>query len=449
MVEAKPELLAQGATSSGTTGSMGAGEPNGSSTSGAATAGTAAPAVAPEVPAPSNSGAVATAESGGSVTAESSAPASAKEPETGPVPEGEVSEETHRAGAAEGKRNGKSKNDKDENLPIWERSPKVKVSGYVYSAFYINDAVGVPDNEFRIRNARIQLGWEQGTLLDGVVEVELSKEEDKDTSSWSPLRDAYARVAPFKELRFRMGQFKRPFGRIALTSHRDLRLIDRGVSYAWVSKELDYGDRDVGLQLEGSWGKRYAVEYMFGVFNGTGRNAREIDPKGAKDFVGRIEGHLGKHVSIAASVSNKRWDNPPQVVSYTADAWMWGADFAVDYRGFYGMVEAAYGDNFSTFDVDKTWYVLGLIAQRIPVAQTWNLAIEPLLKGELLTPDANISDSRVMVGTLGANLHLGNVFRLMVQGEVIHPTKEDRLPSNLGEGETMKRLVVQAALHTK
>jgi hypothetical protein len=427
------------------------------------------PAAAQETPSPTaDSPSAATSVQSGTTTERAGANVSAPSDDGATQPPGAAAQvqvdgpqagtiETPAAQSDKKDKKGKRKDAEDSGPEEsdWERGPKIRVSGYVYSAFYLNDAADTPNNEFRVRNARLQLAWQQGSLLDGVVEVEMSKEEDKSkdgtssNSEWSPLRDAYARVSPFKALRVRMGQFKRPFSRLALTSHHDLRLIDRGVSYAWVSRELDYGDRDVGFQVEGSFGKNYGLDYSLGVFNGTGRNAREIDPKGAKDFVGRVEGRLGKHVSVGANFSNKRWDNPPATVSYKSNALMLGADAAVDYKGFYGMVEGAYGDYFSTIELDKSWYVLALMAYKIKVTDTWDMAVEPLVKGELLTPRANVSDSRALVGTAGANLHLGKVFRLMVQGEWIHPNNASLLPSNLGEAESMKRVIVQVALHTK
>ena len=343
----------------------------------------------------------------------------------------------------------------ESSLPVWERSPKIKLGGYVHTAFVVSRGSDKVSNEFRVRNARIQLKWNQGNLLDGEIEVEMAQEIEGDSdsvsvdSTWAPLRDAFVRVTPLKQVAFRLGQFRRPFSRIALTSPRTLKLVNRGISDAWINSELLYGARDVGFQVEGSFGKNWGFDYAVGVFNGTGRNTREIDAQGAKDFVGRVVGHLGKHVEIGANVANKNWDNPPNTVSSTANAWMWGGDVAVDYKNLFGMVESGYGDDYRALDSKKSWYVLGLFAYKIKLTDTWNMALEPLVKGEVLTLDDSNGDSRIVAGTAGANLYLGNLFRLMVQGEWIHPTDETLLPNNLGEAENLKRLFVQLALHTK
>jgi phosphate-selective porin len=348
---------------------------------------------------------------------------------------------------------GKSDERLEATKPIWERSPKIKIGGYVHTAFIMNDREGAVDNEFRVRKARVYLDWSQGTLLDGSIEAELSKEVEPDDGpkTLRPLRDAYVRIKPFDLLMLRVGQFKRPFSRIELTGSRTLKLVHRGISSDWISGALGYGARDVGAQVEGRYGKYWGLEYALGVFNGMGANAREIDAQGAKDFVGRVVGHFGKHVEVGVNVANKNWDNPPATVSYATRAWMYGGDIAVDYKGFDGMIEGGYGDNFvSSMDLKKTWYVLSQFSYKIKLLKTWNVAIEPLIKGEMLMVDADNSDSRVIAGTAGANLYLGSLFRLMVQGDFIEPTKESALPQEkFGDAESSKQLTVQVALHTK
>jgi phosphate-selective porin len=350
----------------------------------------------------------------------------------------------------------------EAKLPIWEQLPKISFGGYVHSAFIMSDADGKVDNEFRIRKARLQLNWTQGKVLGGSVEVEMAHELDADeqeagsdssSPTWAPLRDAYVEVTPIKAVGVRVGQFKRPFSRIALTSSRKLKLVSRGVSDAWINGELNYGDRDVGAQLQGEVGKNWGVDYAVGLFNGTGSNAREIDDRGAKDFVGRVVGHLGKHFEIGANIAIKSWDDPAATVSYTTNAVMFGGDLAFDYKGFDAVAEGGYGDYYSHIDATtddlKSLYVLGLLSYKIPLMDTWKLAVEPLVKGELLLPRADDSDTQVLAATVGANLHLGNLFRLMVQGDLILPNDESVLPEHLGEANELKRLTVQLALHTK
>lgn len=377
--------------------------------------------------------------------------------------EPKVSSEPSVTVASAESRPAKGAKDKEEaTLPDWELSPKIKMGGYVHSAFIMSDGVGKVESEFRVRKARLQLNWSQGRLLGGSVEVEMANEigtsdeasgSDESSPTWAPLRDAYVEVTPLKAVGLRIGQFKRPFSRLALTSSRKLKLVSRGISDAWLNGELAYGDRDVGAELQGEFGKNWGLDYAVGLFNGTGSNAREIDARGAKDIVGRVVGHLGKHVEIGANVSSKSWDDPPATISYKTNALAFGGDVEVDFKGLYGMLESGYADYYTDRDAtgatDKSLYFVGIMSYKIDLTNTWKLAVEPLVKGELLVPRTSNGNSKVMAGTAGANLHVGDVFRLMVQGDLIAPNDESLLPEGLGEADTLKRLTIQVALHTK
>ena len=355
----------------------------------------------------------------------------------------------------DGKKKGKKKDkgdkekgangDGESKLP-WETKPKIRIGGLLHSQFAINDAADSADYDFRLTNARINLEWEQGSLLDAVAEVELSRDGDREATAWAPMRDAFVRVSPHRALRMRMGQFKRPFGKLSLTSLRELKLIRRGVSDVWINEELDYGERDVGFQVEGKIGRGYELNYALGVFNGRGRNRREDDPNGVKDLVGRLEGRLGEHLSIGVNGANKRFDTSIRP-GYPNSAWMSGADVLVEYAGLYGLVEAQYGTNYVSVDRYHTGSLLALVAYRIPVTQTWQIAVEPLIKGEVLKIETEVQNRQILNGTAGVNLYVGKVFRLLVQGEWIAP--KGPLPDNLGEAAAQKRLIIQAGMYTR
>ncbi|HEY5962217.1 MAG TPA: porin [Polyangiaceae bacterium] len=335
---------------------------------------------------------------------------------------------------------------KGKKLP-WEAAPKLRVGSLIHSQFAINDAPEVANNEFRLTNARIVVEWRQGSLLDAVAEVELSRDGDRESTSWAPMRDAFVRVSLDSMLRMRLGQFKRPFGKLALTPLRDLKLIRRGISDVWVNDELEYGERDVGFQVDGKVGRGYELHYALGVFNGPGRNRREDDMNGTKDFVGRVEGRFGKHVSVGFNVANKRFDPTTRADQRPTSALMGGADVLVGFGGFYGLVEGQYGDNYRSTKRYHTGSLLALVAYKIPITNFWQIAVEPVVKGEILKVETEVRDQHILNGTAGANLLIGKAFRLMVQGEWIKPTGS--LPMNLNEGRAEKRLIFQAGMYTR
>jgi hypothetical protein len=360
----------------------------------------------------------------------------------------------NKAGDAKDKDKDGQDDDSGEAVLPWEVKPRVKVGGLIHTQFSINDAprdndeFATPTYDFRLTNARIFVTWEQGTLLDAQAEVELSRDRDRNPGAWAPMRDAFVRVSPDRALRLRMGQFKRPFSGLQMISLKNLKLIRRGIGDVWVSDELRYGERDVGFQAEGKIGKGLELHYAFGVFNGTGRNRRDLDPNGSKDLVGRVEGHLGKHLTVSYNFANKRFDQTyTDYQTYPTSTWMSGGDIRVEYAGLWGYAEGQYGTNYRSTNQYHTLTALAMVAYKFRISQVWNMAIEPLVKGEIVRLETEYRDRRILNGTLGANYYLGDIFRLMVQGEWID--NKGPLPGNLAEAESEKRLLVQAGMYTR
>lgn len=369
----------------------------------------------------------------------------------------EVRKETEVGVAEADKGKGKEKardeakgDDGGKKLP-WETKPKIRVGGLIHTEFSINDAPADPETpnyDFRLTNARVFLTWEQGSLLDAQAEIELSRDRDRNPGAWAPMRDAFVRVSPDRALRLRMGQFKRPFGGLQMISLRDIKLVRRGISDTWINEELLYGERDTGFQVEGKLGKGLELHYALGVFNGSGRNRRDLDPNGVKDLVGRLEGHFGKHLTVAYDFANKRFDRDyVDYASYPTSTWMSGVDVLVEYAGLWGYIEGQYGTNYRSSKQNHTASALAMLAYKFPVSPVWEMAIEPLLKGEVLKLETEIPNRRILNATAGVNYYIGDIFRLMLQGEWID--NEGLLPSNLAEAESEKRLLVQAGMYTR
>jgi hypothetical protein len=370
-----------------------------------------------------------------------------------PADEESPDDQGHKKNRKKSDKDGKG-DDADGAVLPWDVKPKIKVGGLIHTEFSINDAPAdnqgfeTPTYDFRLTNARVFLTWEQGSLLDAQAEIELSRDRDRNPGAWAPMRDAFVRVSPHRALRLRMGQFKRPFAGLQMISLRELKLIRRGVSDAWVNEELKYGERDVGFQVEGKIGRGVELHYALGVFNGTGRNRHDYDPNGAKDFVGRFEGHIGKHLTISYNFANKRFDQSYiDYASYPSSTWMSGADVLVNYAGLWGYVEGQYGTNYQVLTQNHSASALAMVAYKFRVSQLWEMALEPIVKAEVLRVETEIRDRRVLNGTAGVNYYIGDIFRLMVQGEIIDT--KGPVPENLAEADTEKRLLVQAGMYTR
>ncbi|MBN1611335.1 MAG: hypothetical protein JW940_32175 [Polyangiaceae bacterium] len=341
----------------------------------------------------------------------------------------------------------KGKKDKKGKKPAWKKKPDVTVGGFVHALYVWQSGADLPNNEFRLRNARLHVDWSQGKLLEGQLSFDLGDDEQTVTA-FGPLRDAYVEVKPLDALELRAGQFKRPFGRLESISLAKLRLIERGVANAWLVQELRYGDRDLGAQVSGHFGKLPRLNYAAGIFNGTGRNRSEDDLNGSKDLVARVDADLTKWLNVGFDASHKRFDRDVHP-GYPDSALVGGADFAIHVADLRVIGEAMYGDNYLSLDEGNSWSALLLASYEVPLTRKWGLALEPLVKGEVVKIEDQLEQSQIWVGTAGANLHIAKYYRLMLQGELIRPKLKgegDQADRILPDWPRENRLLVQAAM---
>jgi len=325
----------------------------------------------------------------------------------------------------------------------WKKKPKLSVSGRVYALYRVVDFANRPSNEFRLRSARVQAKWKEGSLIEAVAEAELSHEEEV-VSAWAPLRDAYVRLKPMRALRLQAGQFKKPFSRLELLSRRRLAAIERGIANDWIISSLGYGGRDTGVQLDGKLGKYPSLEYAAGIFNGNGTNQRESDPDGSKDVVVRLSSQIAPWLNVGADASQKRFDRQsPSSADFPRSALMTGLDFGLKLDKLNVTGEAMYGDNYAFVNRPMSWSTLLLVSYKFAVAKDWALAVEPVLQGELMKVEHDVIDGHLLAGAAGANLHIGRTFRLMLQGDIV------RAAANVpADWRDESRLSLQAAFDT-
>lgn len=336
----------------------------------------------------------------------------------------------------------KGDGDKKKKKERWEDT-KLKVDGFLHARYLWHNADAEPSHSFRMRNARLRLNWEQGDLFDAQIEAEFADEEQS-ISAWAPLRDAYVRVKPLDALRFRVGQFKKPVSGLELTARSTLALVERGLSNDWLVEELRYGDRDIGLQVEGRFGDVPRLNYAVGVFNGTGLNRDETDLNGSKDIAARVDADIVYGINVGVNVSHKRFDQGVVAEGYPPGATLGGADFTLEIERATIYGEGMYAMNYLSRDNADSWSLLLLGAYKIPLTDQWGIALEPLAKGEILKVEDHIIDGHVWTATAGANLHVGSNFRLMVQGETQRAAR-----NALPEWQDENRLFVQAALRAR
>jgi len=379
---------------------------------------------------------------------------------------------------------GPGPSDDDAGLGALEEEPGLEIDARLAALWSLGDAAEEPRNEFLVNAARLQLTWTQWHLVEASVDLEAKHLLDG-SGAFSILRDLYVLVQPLPWLGVRMGQFKKPFSRIALTSRRRLPLIARGAGNDFLVEHLTYGDRDIGLALEGRLVESIELDYSLGVFNGMGPNTAEIAVAGSKDVAARLEAAPARWLSVGASGSLKLVDAgdlpgfadrssfalvdaEEYPAGYTdgdfvsehgwmaGAAWAAGADLGLKLGKARVVAEGLYAENWWFERYPHALSGLLMVSYRVRLGEGVPLWLEPVVKGEVIGLLRSSGEWRVRLWQLtpAVNLLIGKHVRLMIDGELIFTegteadidgSRRDGLWPNEWPGEfrDSRRLMVQ------
>ena len=181
---------------------------------------------------------------------------------------------------------------KSIEVPQWINN--IKFSGYTMLQYQAEDKEGSESNTFNLRLARF--------ILDGKIGDIDWRAQIQGTNAKGPseptvqLVDLYAEWNKYKEVRIKVGQFKRAF-----TFESPTHPITQGwYSYGLaVNNLVGYGDRtgekatggrDIGIQVQGSLfpmsDNHRLLHYQLGIYNGEGVNKKDADNQ--KDIIGGL-----------------------------------------------------------------------------------------------------------------------------------------------------------------
>jgi len=348
-----------------------------------------------------------------------------------------------------GARSGEAGTGDKEGEKAGEEPVRFEPGVRLHTIWQYSDYEGTAGNDFSVGMARLGLRWEVGRMVDGKVSADLEQlfTQKKLEKGAALLRDAYVRVRPLKYVGIRLGQFKRPFSGLELRSRAKLETVGRGIGNGLLVEDLGFGDRDIGIMLEGKvGGKKRNLKYRVGAFNGGGAdgggaNAKEADLDGSKDLVFRVEGNPIKWLTVGANASMKWFDTAGQ--PFAADSAMAaGLDVRFKRKGLAVYAEWMAGQSWNRCDYAEfpvncrlekhtpyAWggLLMGTYEWKLP--GPWNLALAPVFRGEYLVPAHDVTGTGVgqfVPGANGAgiwqlvpglNLHIGDYFRVMADGE--------------------------------
>jgi len=138
----------------------------------------------------------------------------------------------------------------------------LKITGRVQPFYNLTRTEGPPKNfanSFEIRRARL--------VLEGNIHTKklLYKMQTDFGKGFVTLKDYHFDVELAPEVWLRAGQWKRPFSRQQINSSGRLEVTDRAIT----DKAFGAG-RDIGVAIRNDYEKSPELEWIFGVFNGTG-----------------------------------------------------------------------------------------------------------------------------------------------------------------------------------
>lgn len=278
-----------------------------------------------------------------------------------------------------------------------------RISGYVQAGYEWSDG----SSSFFIKRVRLDLRGDIARKLDYRVQLEFA--------SSPKIVDAYLQYRPFRQLNFKLGEYKIPFT-IENTDYVPLKFelieyplaLQRLMGFAepiggrYVGGAMQGGEtlkdtgRDMGLTLHGSFfpcGERALLSYDVGVFNGAGINLR--DNNRSKDVVARLTLRPVRGLTLSGSWYGGEYgadclerQRVSAGVCYDRGRGVLRGEWIGGRTGYAATEEYAAG----TFD-SSGWYVLG----GVRLTPT----LMPVVRYDTLLPDTASDDSRQTNWTAG------------------------------------------------
>jgi len=314
----------------------------------------------------------------------------------------------------------------------------------------LGGTAALASSTFETRRVRIAANLSIDDWITGLIEPDFALARLQLKNAWMNLG-----IDPAFQLR--IGQFKKPFSRVQLTSSLDYTAIERGLrirdladAYSIVDgaaaspvlgsfrgetilgeeqellDQFGYMAHELGAAVHGTIGE---FEYEAGLFNGTGPDRR--DENDAKSLAGRLVWNAPTEIplSFGAGVSYH------EIRAGSEAAVPDGTAFEVDFElgafrseGIHVIGEAVSGKNLGA---DETFVAAQGVFSYFRPTSGRVAGIEPLVRLSWGDPNREIADDAGLLVTPGINLHFLGRNRLMVNWDVFVP-QGDRFDTQHG-----------------
>ncbi len=309
---------------------------------------------------------------------------------------------------------------------------EIEIAGRLQAQLNTTTAETEPAMEMLLRRVRLEARVRVNDLVSGRIQPDFAGDRVS-------VKDAFIRLDFAPGFQLLAGQAHRPFSLVEITSSTRILPVERGARlrgvdaaehYALVNG-LRYSDRDVGLQLLGSFADLpLSPTYQAGIF--AGPLQRQVGNENSYQLAARATIAPLPRVRLGGAVSRRDF---ARAVPERQSGWelSTGTAYSLDVQygtfapGLHLIGEVAIGD-LDPIRGDSFLGAQGWLAYRTGAAGPIS-AVEPLLRasyGSLDLADTLRPDTGGLLLTPGINLYLGGLNRVMLNYDFWAPAAEDR-----------------------
>jgi len=189
---------------------------------------------------------------------------------------------------------------------------ELTIGGRVQTQFNTTTVLTEAPSELILRRPRLEIEVKLNDLVSGAIEPEFAGDE-------VTLKDAFMQLSFSPAFQVLAGNAYKPFSLIETTSSTRILPIERGarirgfngVDHYGIINDLDYSDRDIGVQVMGAPGfLPLGFTYQAGVFRGPLHGASTV--KDSYQYAGRITVQPHEVVRVGGAWSSRQFiDIPP------------------------------------------------------------------------------------------------------------------------------------------
>jgi hypothetical protein len=287
------------------------------------------------------------------------------------------------------------------------------------------------DYGFTIRQVRLNV---QGTLAEQFrlnASFELADAFDPEVGA-SYTRPPYLRTAtieyrPSREIRVRVGRYKRPFSHLELESASDLPILRRGLFNGLALEDNQWGDRAVGMMVSGRL-EAPKLRWYLSVTNPGWSST--IDYEGL-DVFGRVEWTITRGLVLGANAGYKN----VELGNERVQDFGYGGDLTLKLGNAEFLLES--NDVALQFETDRprALGVLFMFDYEIELTPNWSL--QPTFFAEYADADTSELQNESLRLVFGMNVLAYRGFRIMPQVDIVRSIGDTSASNPWLESETL------------